>query len=176
MPLIAAVRAAAVSDIIDYNPAPVAGSVVSRRSALEALSSSRIDLHAAGVVLRDVYHCGELGTRHRRASFAALSAGACRPPAAAGALRRIGKPSTARSAALAAGGQPAHPLPPSSRTAAFRGSLRATRAPRSAAVGQPFLVETIFGLRATSRPRARVVFLGGLERSLALLTPSSRRL
>ena len=62
-----------------------------------------------------------------------------------GAARRIGKHSTARSAALGGGGQPAHPLPPSSRTAAFRGSLHATRAPRSAAVGQPFLVETICG-------------------------------
>ena len=50
MPLIAAVRAAAVSDIIDYNPAPVAGPVVSRRSALEALSSSRVDLDAAAAV------------------------------------------------------------------------------------------------------------------------------
>ena len=29
---------------IDYNPAPVSGPVVSRRSALEALYSSRVDL------------------------------------------------------------------------------------------------------------------------------------
>ena len=40
LPLIAAVRATAVSGIIDYDPAPVPGSVVSRRSPLEALSSS----------------------------------------------------------------------------------------------------------------------------------------
>ena len=31
---------------IDYNPAPVTGPVVSRRSALEALYSSRVDLDA----------------------------------------------------------------------------------------------------------------------------------
>ena len=37
-------RAIAVSEIIDYNPAPVPGPVVSRRSALEALYSSRVDL------------------------------------------------------------------------------------------------------------------------------------
>ncbi len=36
MRLIATVRATAVSEIIDYNPAPVPGPVVSRRSALEA--------------------------------------------------------------------------------------------------------------------------------------------
>ena len=47
MPLIATVRAIAVSEIIDYNPAPVPGPVVSRRSALEALYSSRVDLDAA---------------------------------------------------------------------------------------------------------------------------------
>ena len=35
---------------IDYNPAPVPGPVVSRRSALEALSSSRVDLDAAAAV------------------------------------------------------------------------------------------------------------------------------
>ena len=54
MPLIATVRATAVSEIIDYNPAPVPGPVVSRRSALEALSSSRVDsdLDAAAVVRR----------------------------------------------------------------------------------------------------------------------------
>ena len=34
----------AVSEIIDYNPAPVPGPVVSRRSALEALSWSSADL------------------------------------------------------------------------------------------------------------------------------------
>ena len=117
---------------------------------------------------------------NRRPSAGARRPPPCKPSSCSGghraAARRIGKPSTARSAALGGGGQPAHPLPPSSRTAAFRGSLRATRAPRSAAVGQPFLVETIFGLRAPSRPRARVAFLGGLERSLALLAPSSRRL
>ena len=44
MPLIATVRGTAVSEIIDYNPAPVPGPVVSRRSALEALYSSRVDL------------------------------------------------------------------------------------------------------------------------------------
>ena len=35
---------------IDYNPAAVPGAVVSRRSALEALYSSRVDLDAAAVV------------------------------------------------------------------------------------------------------------------------------
>ena len=35
---------------IDYNPAPVPGPVVSRRSALEALYSSRVDLHTAAAV------------------------------------------------------------------------------------------------------------------------------
>ena len=50
MPLIATVRATAVSEIIDYNPAPVPGPVVSRRSALEALNSSRVDLDAAAAV------------------------------------------------------------------------------------------------------------------------------
>ena len=35
---------------IDYNPAPVPGSVVSRRSALEAFYSSRVDLTAAAAV------------------------------------------------------------------------------------------------------------------------------
>ena len=50
MPLIATVRAIAVSEIIDYNPAPVPGPVVSRRSALEALNSSRVDLDAAAAV------------------------------------------------------------------------------------------------------------------------------
>ena len=35
---------------IDYNPAPVSGPVVSRRSALEALYSSRVDLDAAAAV------------------------------------------------------------------------------------------------------------------------------
>ena len=50
MPLIATVRGTAVSEIIDYNPAPVPGPVVSRRSALEALSSSRVDLDAAAAV------------------------------------------------------------------------------------------------------------------------------
>ncbi len=35
---------------IDYNPAPVPGPVVSRRSALEALYSSRVDLDAAAAV------------------------------------------------------------------------------------------------------------------------------
>ena len=48
--LIATVRATAVSEIIDYNPAAVPGPVVSRRSALEALSSSRVDLDAAAAV------------------------------------------------------------------------------------------------------------------------------
>jgi len=43
-------RAIAVSEIIDYNPAPVPGPVVSRRSALEALYSSRVDLDAAAAV------------------------------------------------------------------------------------------------------------------------------
>ena len=50
MPLIAAVRATAVSEIIDYDPAPDAGPVVSRTSALEALNSSRVDLDAAAAV------------------------------------------------------------------------------------------------------------------------------
>ena len=50
MPLIAAVRATAVSEIIDYDPAPAAGPVVSRTSALEALNSSRVDLDAAAAV------------------------------------------------------------------------------------------------------------------------------
>ena len=35
---------------IDYNPAPVPGPVVTRRSALEALYSSRVDLDAAAAV------------------------------------------------------------------------------------------------------------------------------
>ena len=35
---------------INYNPAPVPGPVVSRRSALEALYSSRVDLDAAAAV------------------------------------------------------------------------------------------------------------------------------
>ena len=35
---------------IDYNPAPVPGPVVSRRSALEALYSSRVDLDTAAAV------------------------------------------------------------------------------------------------------------------------------
>ena len=35
---------------IDYNPAPVPGPVVSRRSALEALYSSRVDRDAAAAV------------------------------------------------------------------------------------------------------------------------------
>ena len=35
---------------IYYNPAPVPGPVVSRRSALEALYSSRVDLDAAAAV------------------------------------------------------------------------------------------------------------------------------
>ena len=46
LPLIAAVRAA-VSGIIDYDPAPVPGPVASRRSPLEALSSSCVDFDAA---------------------------------------------------------------------------------------------------------------------------------
>ena len=50
MPLIAAVRATAVLEIIDYDPEPAAGPVVSRTSALEALSSSRVDLDAAAAV------------------------------------------------------------------------------------------------------------------------------
>ena len=50
MPLIAAFRATAVSEIIDYDPAPPPGPVVSRTSALEALSSSRVDLDAAAAV------------------------------------------------------------------------------------------------------------------------------
>ena len=50
MPLIAAVRATAVSEIIDYDPAPAAGPVVSRTSALEALNSSRVDLDVAAAV------------------------------------------------------------------------------------------------------------------------------
>ncbi len=47
LPLIAAVRATAVSGIIDYDPAPVPGPVASRRSPLEALSSSCVDFDAA---------------------------------------------------------------------------------------------------------------------------------
>ena len=35
---------------IDYNPEPVPGPVVSRRSALEALYSSRVDLAAAAAM------------------------------------------------------------------------------------------------------------------------------
>ena len=35
---------------IDYNPAPVPGPVVSRRSALEALYSSHVDLDATAAV------------------------------------------------------------------------------------------------------------------------------
>ena len=50
MPLIAPVRGTAASEIIDYNPAPVPGPVVSRRSALEALNSYRVDLDAAAAV------------------------------------------------------------------------------------------------------------------------------
>ena len=50
MPLIAAVRATAVLEIIDYDPKPAAGPVVSRTSALEALNSSRVDLDAAAAV------------------------------------------------------------------------------------------------------------------------------
>ena len=50
MPLIAAVRATAVSGVTDYDPKPAAGPVVSRTSALEALNSSRVDLDAAAVV------------------------------------------------------------------------------------------------------------------------------
>ena len=50
LPLIAAVRATAVSGIIDYNPAAVPGPVVSRTSALEALNSSRVNLDAAAAV------------------------------------------------------------------------------------------------------------------------------
>ena len=50
MPLIVTVQGIAVSEIIDYNPEPVPGPVVSRRSALEALSSSRVDLDAAAAV------------------------------------------------------------------------------------------------------------------------------
>ena len=50
MPLIAAVRATAVSEIIDYDPAPDAGPVVSRTSALEALNLSHVDLDAAAAV------------------------------------------------------------------------------------------------------------------------------
>ena len=41
------VRLAAVSGIIDYDPAPVPGPVASRRSPLEALSSSCVDFDAA---------------------------------------------------------------------------------------------------------------------------------
>ena len=51
MPLIEAVRAIAVSDIIVYNPAPVPGPIVSRTGDLEALSSSRVDLDAVDAVL-----------------------------------------------------------------------------------------------------------------------------
>ena len=50
MPPIGAVRAIAVSDIIDYNPAPVPGSVFSRTGDLEALSSSHVDLDAVDAV------------------------------------------------------------------------------------------------------------------------------
>ena len=50
MPLVATVRATAVSEIIDYDPEPAAGPVVSRTSALEALNSSRVDLDAAAAV------------------------------------------------------------------------------------------------------------------------------
>ena len=131
---------------------------------------------SAAAARRTSSHAPQPLTERWCASSATMQAAVLQPRPSRGAARRIGKHSTANSAALGGGGQPAHPLPPSSRTAAFRGSLRATRAPRSAAVGQPFLLETIFGLRAPSRPRARVVFLGGLERSLALLAPSSRRL
>jgi hypothetical protein len=51
MPPIEAVRAIAVSDIIDYNPAPVPDPIVSRTGDLEALSSSRVDLDAVDAVL-----------------------------------------------------------------------------------------------------------------------------
>ena len=50
MPLIATVQGTAVSEIIDYDPEPAAGPVVSRTSALEALNSSRVDLDAAAAV------------------------------------------------------------------------------------------------------------------------------
>ena len=50
MPLIAAVRATAVLEITDYDPAPAAGPVVSRTSALEALNLSHVDLDAAAAV------------------------------------------------------------------------------------------------------------------------------
>ena len=50
MPLIATVQGIAVSEIIEYNPEPAAGPVVSRRSALEALYSSRVDLDTAAAV------------------------------------------------------------------------------------------------------------------------------
>jgi hypothetical protein len=51
MPPIEAVRAIAVSDIIDYNPAPVLDPIVSRAGDLEALNSSRVDLDAVDAVL-----------------------------------------------------------------------------------------------------------------------------
>ena len=51
MPLIEAVRAIAVSDIIDYNPTQVPGPIVFRTGDLEALSSSRVDLDAVDAVL-----------------------------------------------------------------------------------------------------------------------------
>ena len=121
---------------------------LARTSALEALSSSRVDLDAAGTVLRDVYHCGELGTRHRRASFAAPSAGACRPPAAAGAPRRVGKHSTARSAALAAVGSPRTRCACATRTR--RVGCRAT--PRSAPRRELPVAFSFLGSQAKCRP------------------------
>ena len=70
MPLIAAVRATAVSDIIVSNPAPVPGSVVSRGGALEALSSSRVDLDAAssclGAISEAAAQCRADGSASRR--------------------------------------------------------------------------------------------------------------
>ena len=50
LPLIAAVRATAVSGVTDYDPTLDAGPMVSRTSALEALNSSRVDLDAAAAV------------------------------------------------------------------------------------------------------------------------------
>ena len=93
---------------------------------------------SAAAARRTSSHAPQPLTERWCASSATMQAAVLQPRPSRGAARRIGKPSTARSAALGGGGQPAHPLPPSSRTAAFRGSLRATRAPRSAAVGQPF--------------------------------------
>lgn len=137
---------------------------VVQRGAFEAAS--------AAAARRTSSHAPQPLTERWCASSATMQAAVLQPRPSRGAARRIGKHSTARSAALGAGGQPAYPL-------RVRDAHAARRLPRDAAVRDlgGSCRAAFFGSQANAglreRPSARVV-LGGLERSLALLTPSRR--